>query len=560
MKKFVFLFISVISIVTTTVAQTTITSINAKNYRIVIPKGYSEYDKKAAEELQSLINKSLNIIIPIESEQYTTKSFNIYIGETLASKGIKELLKIRNDGFLIKDLANNNNLVILGKSKKSSYYGVLSFAETFLGTEYLTPSNLYISKRNEIKVPTNYTFLSNPDFVLRDIHNNLSNKEFEADKYQITYFYREPNDWGLVGHTFFKLIPKEKYLVKNPEFYSLVDDKRTASQLCLSNTGLRKEIVNNLKKLISQHPKKTHWMVGQEDVGKFCTCNDCKANYKKFGGESGLLIDFMNSISNNFREYTIGTFAYHETIAPPRNIKPNRNVLICYAPIQTFKGESILSKKNEKYAQYLRQWSNLTSNLMIWEYIGNYSNSMKPYPIIDSFQPNLLLYKKLNIHYFFGEDNNIPGISEFKELKTYLLSRLLWDSSANVDSLIFSFCNKFYGNSSKYILEYISKINEKSKSDNIRFFEGTSQYLSLDNLVPLEKILDKALQSAQDEEIKQRILVLQASLDYAFINYGRDIHNKEYYKRIERIKKISKQQNLPWMKHNGKLINVDKLQ
>ena len=59
----------------------------------------------------------------------------------------------------------------------------------------------------------------------------------------------------------------------------------------------------------------------------------------------------------------------------------------------------------------------------------------------------------------FEQGNREVG-GEFAELRTYLISKLLWDPYANVDTLINDFLNGYYGAAGKYIRQYIDMMRE----------------------------------------------------------------------------------------------------
>ena len=57
-------------------------------------------------------------------------------------------------------------------------------------------------------------------------------------------------------HTFYPLVPPEKYFDAHPEWYSLVNGKRThdGAQLCLSNPQLRDFMVERVKEWLREAP------------------------------------------------------------------------------------------------------------------------------------------------------------------------------------------------------------------------------------------------------------------------------------------------------------------
>lgn len=75
--------------------------------------------------------------------------------------------------------------------------------------------------------------------------------------------------WGV--HTFYGLVSPEKYFVSHPEYFSLIDGKRThdRSQLCLSNPDVLRIAIENIKAQIRREPQYLIYDVSQNDnLGK----------------------------------------------------------------------------------------------------------------------------------------------------------------------------------------------------------------------------------------------------------------------------------------------------
>jgi hypothetical protein len=119
-------------------------------------------------------------------------------------------------------------------------------------------------------------------------------------------------------------------------------------------------------------------------------------------------------------------------------------------------------------------------------------------------------------------------------LNYYVLAKLLWDPSQNVDALIQDYCDKGFGPASPDIQKYFSTLEEctdeiaKNAADNSRAEDALDPnsvrgILSLiaktytpEKLAALQTILDNAKKpAANDSEILQRIDFLEQGLRYA---------------------------------------------
>ena len=84
-------------------------------------------------------------------------------------------------------------------------------------------------------------------------------------------------------HTFYPLIPPEKYFAEHPEWFSEINGKRTTehAQLCLTNEEMRKELVKNLKERLRNNPAATIASVSQNDWHGNCQCQAVRRSTRK---------------------------------------------------------------------------------------------------------------------------------------------------------------------------------------------------------------------------------------------------------------------------------------
>jgi hypothetical protein len=68
------------------------------------------------------------------------------------------------------------------------------------------------------------------------------------------------------------------------------------------------------------------------------------------------------------------------------------------------------------------------------------------------------LFRKNNVNMHFSQIAGSKG-GDFSELRSYIVAKLLWNVNYNVDSLIQSFLNGYYGKAGRYLYQYM-KIQE----------------------------------------------------------------------------------------------------
>ena len=97
----------------------------------------------------------------------------------------------------------------------------------------------------------------------------------------------------------------------------------------------------------------------------------------------------------------------------------------------------------------------------------------------------------------FEQGNREVG-GEFAELRTYLISKLLWDPYANADTIINDFLTGYYGAAGKHIRQYIDEMREAliSSDQPLKIFgspiEASVSYLTPALIARYKQIFDEA--------------------------------------------------------------------
>jgi len=84
-------------------------------------------------------------------------------------------------------------------------------------------------------------------------------------------------------HTFFKLVPAEKYAKEHPEYYALIDGKRIPStdtytgQLCLTNPDVLRISNPDGDEVDRRTAERKIFSVSANDIHKGCECEKCKS-------------------------------------------------------------------------------------------------------------------------------------------------------------------------------------------------------------------------------------------------------------------------------------------
>lgn len=109
----------------------------------------------------------------------------------------------------------------------------------------------------------------------------------------------------------------------------------------------------------------------------------------------------------------------------------------------------------KRYFQELTKWTKIAKRLMIWDYTGNFKDELGIYPNILSLQGNVQLYKNAGTMVMFSQGPNIH--SEFSELKTYVVAKLLWNVNLNFTVLCNEFIEAYYGKAADIVKKYLKE-------------------------------------------------------------------------------------------------------
>ncbi len=315
----------------------------------------------------------------------------------------------------------------------------------------------------------------------------------------------EDPDWGLWVHTMHRFVPPTQFEA-HPEFFAERNDVRVPDQLCLSNPEVLRITVDSLRAMMARKPAARYWSVSQMDNFNHCQCALCHRTDSIDGSPSGSILRFANAVADSFPDKMISTLAYQYSRSAPKVTKPRPNVNIMLCSIEEDRSRPIASRDQPgSFTADLRAWSALTHNIIVWDYVINFSHLVMPFPNWKVLAPNLQLFRDNGVPMLFEQGLSSPG-GEMPEFRTYLLAKLLWNPDLNVDSLRTHFMNTFYGDAGVYIDKYTRLLEEElDKSGKaLTLYEHPSAhkdgYLSPENLAKYKMLFNSAEASTWDED------------------------------------------------------------
>ncbi|RZK81866.1 MAG: DUF4838 domain-containing protein [Pedobacter sp.] len=507
-------------------AQIKLVSKSKSAYKIIIPHQATSIEKKAAEELRKHLFEISDAKLNVVTDRDPAVELEICIGATNRNT----FAGIKPEGFLIKTIGKR--LFIVGGGDKGTLNGVYHFLEEKLGCRMYTPELKYVPKNDNISF-TDINDLQNPRFRFRQVYYPPQYNEAYLNWHKLHLI---EDVWGLWGHTFDKLVPPSVHFKEHPEYYSLVNGERKPMQLCLSNKKVLEIAVNNLSELINAHPEKRMWSVSQNDGFGYCTCDACSAIDTKHGGPQGSVINFVNQMAERFPDKTISTLAYLYSKQPPVTIKPVKNVSIMLSTIDLNRAASIASDpRSTSFRSALRGWLALTDDVMVWDYVVQFTNYMSPFPNLNTLQSNMNYFGVSGIGGAFvqGTENTI---GEFSELKSYLLAKLIWKPELDINAAKLEFMEAYYGKAAPFLLRYQEQLQlELKHSGKLLDIYGDpvsewNSWLTPEQIVNYDDLFEQAafavrreprfLKNVETERLALEYTVLQQARFYGIEKHG----------------------------------------
>jgi len=506
------------------------------DYAIIIPSRPAPAEARAARELQTSLYTVTGVSLPIRSDHPPNPSKAILLGNPQNNVAIRSLRipfdakALGDEGYVMRTVFDT--LVLGGMTPRATMYAAYGFLEDVVGCRWYGAEATVMPKRRTLTV-TPMSSIVTPAFEYREpFYTEAWDKDWAArNRCNGTFMQLDEETGGKIGyhpfvHTFWAILPPDQYFAQHPEYYSELDGVRKVEggQLCLTNPEVLRLTVECVRRWIREHPEARIFSVSQNDWYGCCQCAECKKVIEEEGAQSGLVLRFVNAVAEqvckDHPEKLIDTLAYQWTEQPPAKVRPHTNVRVRMAPIGNCFGHPIDGcERNKKPFENLLAWAKITDNLYIWHYNTNFAHYLAPFPDFDELQGSTRAYKKLGVKGIFYE-GAYPrgGGSEFAELRSWVLAKLLWDPSRDVWKLVDEFVNGYYGKAARPIRDYLRLLHDVVKKENIHFgiydHPKNLGYLRKDLVDKAEALFAEAERLAAGRPELERVQKARLAIDY----------------------------------------------
>lgn len=407
--------------------------------------------------------------------------FSIYVGRA-ANSALIDLSDVKDDGYKLE--IKPEGIYIVGKTDDAARNGIYDFLETHLECMYVSPENTYVPIFPTVKLALEEKTV-NPTITWRKVYQyeSVQNGWYERLKMNGTIVKEGENsielynEWGTWCHSSFEFVPPEEYFDEHPEYYAKFLGKRRyqfnvlgrtfPTHLCYTNEEVYQIAEAELVKRIEANPEVKFWDFSIMDTYfATCRCKECKKFNKEAGSEMGTLLAFLNrladAIRDDYPDVYLSTLAYQRVKNPPKNMKcaPNLCINVCAFPgtqSYPYSTEGGI-KASREFAERVVEWGKICDNILVWDYVVNFTHLKLPFPNFEFQKENLEFYLENNIRFVFHQGSREP-MDENAEMRTYLLSRQLWDKDVDLLALAKKYVAVVYGDAAGLVEEYMDTAN-----------------------------------------------------------------------------------------------------
>lgn len=514
---------------------------------IAISPSASSAVADAAQLLIACIEKSTGAKLPLTTSAPANANIVIHVGEDLYSRQIGlDLKSAGTDGFFIT-FPDSKNIIIAGQEDRGTEFGVHDFLERYVGVRWLMPgpygediphaTTLTIS-REEIR--------QRPAYHWRRVAGDIGS----------TWSRRNRNNSVLIpnGHNLNALFPPSKYAKSHPEFFPILNGTRYIPpadaidnwQPCFSADGIVEEASKNIKQYFKTHPGTNSFSLGMNDTNRFCECDRCRLkedpepNFLGFRNFSDSYFEWANqvveSVVKEYPDTWFGALAYGPLSQPPKKIKRIHPRIVIYMTDDRLRW---CSREVEAEAHRITEWWNSTTSSLGWyDWIWGYPY-MLPKVWFHQMANGLEYGSKHGVRGYYAETNFYVEYDKAAEDKNspfrwgegpkfYLLYKLLWNPSLNVDGVLDEWYERAAGKAAAPDLKAYFSHWERFWTERIlqsSFWQPKGYHLNFRNyeyfdivtgkdLAQSRQWLESAAAKAQTKAQKERVKQILKAFDY----------------------------------------------
>ena len=483
------------------------------------------WEKTAAQELRDYLGRvALDGKITVDGHDDVV----FHVGDTAfaAGKGMSSA-DFKNEEWAIKSFGRD--VVLNGGGTRGCLYAVYHFLEDFCDVRWWMDGDEDVPHARPLALPA-LDSRGKPHFFYRDVYRSKNDDFRTAVRNRLNGngdSHISPAFGGgeVFGppyhcHTWRMHIPWSKYGKDHPEWFALVDGKRTGSkktQLCLSCPDLPAVMAARIEEQIAKGEEQARaqglppprlYDMSMNDGHGFCECVPCKASQEKYGVSGDQLI-FENKVAallaKKHPDLLFSVFAYYEGEAVPKNgVRAADKIVVKLCNTRQNMAAGIFEPDNKFMHDHVQAWRSYAKNLFIWEYAITFREETAGFPFASEF------YLGEKLRYY--ADNGVMGLlveherpekNDFYELKYHILARFLENPHLDAKVVTEDFMRRYYGAAAPYLMEsrkYLDGIR-RERSGFVTWFPNAFEFtfVDSDDCSKMAAMWDKAEEAVKDD-------------------------------------------------------------
>ena len=405
--------------------------------------------------------------------------------------------------------ATGESLLLTGGKPRGAIYAVCEFLETHVGVARLDPFTELVPKQPKLTIPV-LNRRGRPAFPYRFVftgwpYQNALPRGVNGDRWRV--WNKEHIQAGPVNgdypravpdgvHTFGHFISAKEFAAEHPEYFSMdaagkrmtddMSNKQLWIQLCVTNPDVRRITLERAKQMLhdddieakktGRAPARMVVLSQNDNTANLCLCPNCKAISDREGSESGALLDYVNHVARGlkaeFPDVVVQTEAYNFTLAPPKTIRPEPNVMIRYCDNYGLSDMTrpLTDPRNAERLALLDVWAKSAQQLGIWDYWRTFDphppGLFTPSSNVRAMHRDIQLFRERNVKYVTIENEDFLGaglvdnpqsndLQSFMPLRCWLGLKLIDDPDRDINALLDTFCKGYYRTAAKPMRELL---------------------------------------------------------------------------------------------------------
>ena len=194
----------------------------------------------------------------------------------------------------------------------------------------------------------------------------------------------------------------------------------------------------------------------------------------------------------------------------------------------------------------------MSPHLYIWDYVVNFGHYLMPYPNFGALQSNIKTFQENKAIGIMEQAAYQSRGGEFAELRSYLISKLLWNPDCNTKEVINDFMYGYYGHSGKFVKQYFDLLQARvTPVTHIGLStDPANQIFSEEFVQQADKIFEKALKTAENDDMLHRIEM--AYLPVLYLKCKRTPAVAHYDGSYEKLLEITEREKITNFSEGGK--------